>query len=491
MRTKGMRTMRGAVIAALAGTVALGAAAGLGSGAQPVRAAVGLGVANGTVNAGADHVAVGSGVFPNFKSGAIDSWVPLSHAHVDNSPFAEGTATPLDTGPGAQTVAGTASKQQPQYAEARYPKADSTADTFGSPGGPYAHVTAVQGSATATANLAGGGVPAGPPAPGQSTTRAAGLAALDAALQAWRARFLTPAAALAYPAVHPDAAEPDGVLAGTSSASVAIDPATGLVDSGDARVGSASFAGGSVLVRNVHISVSVTNAGTPHQTSTVDLGQVTVGGMPVSVGSGGVSLSNGAVVPLDQLQQATEQLNTALAKGGLTLRAVAPAVTSSGNQVTVDATGIHVDVQQPAIAPGVPTQFVEHTVGEVFADLLAVPAASQPELLPLLPVSPGSGTAPASTGQSGSSTGGSSLGAGSGSLSGSTGGGTSSLVGSSPGSTPRGATGARGGPAPSMVTTGATRQKPLWLLLLYFMWQALVFGAAVSLWWWRAARTAG
>jgi hypothetical protein len=41
-----------------------------------------------------------------------------------------------------------------------------------------------------------------------------------------------------------------------------------------------------------------------------------------------------------------------------------------------------------------------------------------------------------------------------------------------------------------MVTTGVAPQKPLWLLLLYFMWQALVIGTAVSLWWWRAARTA-
>jgi hypothetical protein len=40
------------------------------------------------------------------------------------------------------------------------------------------------------------------------------------------------------------------------------------------------------------------------------------------------------------------------------------------------------------------------------------------------------------------------------------------------------------------VATGVVREKPLWLLLLYFMWQALVIGAAVSLWWWRAARPA-
>jgi hypothetical protein len=468
--------MRRAVIAALAGTVALGGAAALGSGAHPVRAAVSLGVANGTVNAAADHVAVGSGVFPNFKSGAVDSWVPLAHAHVDNSPFAEGTASPLDTGPGGQTAAGTASKQQPQYAEARYPKADTTADTVGSPGGPYAHASAVQGAAAATATMAGGA-----PAPGgqSAAARSAQLATLDAALRAWRARFLTPAAALTHPAVHPDAAEPDGVLAGTTSVSVAVDPATGLVDGGDARVGSASFGGGSVLIRNLHVSVSITNAGVPHQASTVDLGEVTVGGMPVSVGSGGVSLSNGAVVPVDQLQQATEQLNTALAKGGLSLRAVAPTVTTSGNQATVVATGIHVDVQQPPTAPGVPTQFVEHTVGEVFADSLAVPATPLPELLPL------SAAAATGAGQSDSSTGGR-AGTTASSLGGSGAGGTSSPSSST--STPRGGTGAH--LSPGMVTTGVAPQKPLWLLLLYFMWQALVIGTAVSLWWWRAARAA-
>jgi hypothetical protein len=397
---------------------------------------------------------------------------------VDNSPFAEGTASPLDTGPGGQTVAGTASRQQPQYAEARYPRADTTADTVGSPGGPYAHASAVQGAAAATATLAGGA-----PAPGgqSAAARSAQLAALDAALQAWRVRFLTPAAALTHPAVHPDAAEADGVLAGTSAVSVAVDPATGLIDGGDARVGSASFGGGSVLIRNLHVNVSITNAGVPRQTSTVDLGQVSVGGMPVSVGSGGVSLSNGAVVPVDQLQQATDQLNAALAKGGLTLRAVAPTVTTSGNQATVVASGIHVDVQQPPTAPGVPTQFVEHTVGEVFADSLAVPATPLPELLPLLPLSPATGAGP-----SGSSSG-SAAGTAASSLGGSGAGGTSSPPSST--SSPRGSTGAHS-LSPGMVTTGVARQKPLWLLLLYFMWQALVLGTAVSLWWWRAARTA-
>src|SRR5207237_189538 len=246
---KGMRGLRGAVITALVGGVALAAAAGLGLGVGTVRASVSLGVANGTVNAGADHIAVGTGLFPNFKSGAIDTWVPLAHAHVDNSPFAEGTASPLDTGPIGQTAAGAASKPQPQYAEARFPKADNTADTVG-----------------------------------------------------------------------------------TATSSVSIAPSSGLVDGGDARVATASFGGGSVLIRGLHVSVAVTNAGDPHQTSSIDIGQVSVGGMPVTVGSGGVSLSNGAMVPVDQLQQATEQLNSALAQGGIGLRAVAPLVTRSNNQ---------------------------------------------------------------------------------------------------------------------------------------------------------------
>ncbi|HEX3606456.1 MAG TPA: hypothetical protein VH134_11075 [Candidatus Dormibacteraeota bacterium] len=477
-----MRRMRRAVIAAVAGALSVAPAVlGLGTTTIGVRAAVGLGVANGTVTAGADHVALGTGVFPNFKSGAIDSWLPLAHAHVDNSPFAEGTASPLDTGPVGQTAAGAASRPQPQYAEARFPKADNTADTVGNPGGPYAHASAVQGSAAATATVAGGA-----PAPGGQEARPAQLAALDAALAAWRAEFLTPTAALMYPRVHPDAAEPDGVAGGATNAAVSIDPASGLQDGGDVRVASASFGGGSVLIRGVHVAVTVSNGGTPHPTTTVDLGQVTVGGMPVVVGSGGVALANGAVVPIDQLQAASQQLNAALAKGGLTLRAVAPAVTSSGNQVTIDATGIHVDVQQPPTAPGVPQQFVEHTVGEVFADSLAVPAAPSAELLPLLPLSP-----------SATSAGGADTGGGTGTASGSTSGSSSSGLGggggtayppapAAGGSTP----GSRAG-SPAMIATGVIREKPLWLLLLYFMWQALIIGTAVSLWWWRAARTAG
>jgi hypothetical protein len=485
------------LLAGLAGAIAMAALAGAGAGPRPAEAAASLAVANGTVDAAVDHVAAGSGAFSNFTSGVLDSWLPLAHAHVDNSPFAEGTASPLDTGPAGQTVAGAASRPQPQYAEARFPRAGDATDTVGAPGGPSAHAAASQGAASATATLAGGASPAAPGAPalpGAAATtagsgapagdpaatasaardRAARLAALDAALSAWRARFLSPGVALQHPAVHPDAAEPDGAAAGTATASVSLDPAAGLLDGGDARVASVSFGGGAVVIRNLHVRVTIVNNGTPQATSAVDLGEVTVGGVPVTVGSDGVSLPGAAGVPADQLQPASQQLNAALAQGGLALRALAPAVTTSGGQETVDASVLHVGVAQPPTAPGVPRQFVDHTIGEVFADSLAVtgePGAPLP--LPLLPARPPSaaageprtaeGTAPA---------------------------GGASLPGEAAGSAPSGDVTpppGRGRPGPTLATAGLAREKPAWLLLLYFAWQALVLGTALSLWWWRAA----
>src|SRR3954451_23107038 len=74
-------------------------------------------VINGTVNAASDHEIIGSSAFPNFTTGAVDNYYAMAHSHVDNSPFAEGTASPADTGPIGQTAAA-GNTQQPQYADA-------------------------------------------------------------------------------------------------------------------------------------------------------------------------------------------------------------------------------------------------------------------------------------------------------------------------------------------------------------------------------------
>ena len=109
-------------------------------------------VLNATVNAASDHEIVGSSAFPNFATGAVDNYYSLAHSHVDNSPFAQGTASPADTGPVGQTAAA-GNTQQPQYADARWPGGPDKA-TYGDQGGPYAHAKAGEFNAAAAASEA-------------------------------------------------------------------------------------------------------------------------------------------------------------------------------------------------------------------------------------------------------------------------------------------------------------------------------------------------
>jgi hypothetical protein len=123
-------------------------------------------VLNGTVNAASDHEIIGSSAFPNFTTGAVDNYYAMAHSHVDNSPFAQGTASPADTGPIGQTAAA-GNTQQPQYADARWP-GDSGKATYGNQGGPYATAEAGEYRATADASEATNGL-SGPGVGGQST----------------------------------------------------------------------------------------------------------------------------------------------------------------------------------------------------------------------------------------------------------------------------------------------------------------------------------
>jgi len=113
-------------------------------------------VINGTVNAASAHEIAGSSAFPNFATGAVDNYYALAHSHVDNSPSAEGRASPADSGPIGQTAAA-GHFQQPQYADARWP-GDSGKATYGSQGGPYAVAEASEYHATAEASLASNGL---------------------------------------------------------------------------------------------------------------------------------------------------------------------------------------------------------------------------------------------------------------------------------------------------------------------------------------------
>jgi mucin-2 len=157
-------------------------ATSLGSADDPNSPGARFFVINGTVYAASDHAIVGSSAFPNYASGAVDNYYSLAHSHVDNSPFAEGTATPFDTGPIGQTAAA-GNFQQSQYADARWPGGPDKA-TFGSQGGPYAIADADVYRGQAEASMPSNGLSG----PGVKLPKGVD-GKLQTALAAWKAKF--------------------------------------------------------------------------------------------------------------------------------------------------------------------------------------------------------------------------------------------------------------------------------------------------------------
>jgi len=146
-------------------------------------------VVNGTVNAASDHEILGTSAFPNFTTGAVDNYYSMAHSHVDNSPFAEGTASPADTGPIGQTAAA-GQFQQPQYADARWPGSGSGTAAYGTKGQPYAEAAAGEYTATAAASEATNGLSG----PGLDGKKAPALPAgfdlrLRQALAGWKSKW--------------------------------------------------------------------------------------------------------------------------------------------------------------------------------------------------------------------------------------------------------------------------------------------------------------
>lgn len=180
-----------------------------------------------------------------------------------------------------------------------------------------------------------------------------------------------------------------------------------------------------------------------------------------------------------------------------------PGSGSPGVEETVTATGVHIVFTQPVDQSGVPAQFAEHILGEVSLHSLAVPAGPLPNLnlsSPSALSSPTSATTgTASCGKTGGghalrttksggglTTGGSSSAGGSSASSGGALGASSGLspsAASSLGSSAQPTTGSTGSGVPAEFA--AALRKPLWLLLAYLAWQALVIGTGASLWNWR------
>ncbi len=414
-------------------------------------------VVNGTVTAGGDHISAGNDAFPNFATGAIDNRYPLASAHVDNS-SSQGYGSPIDTGPLGQTGAATAGVQQPQYASAKYPP-KATSVTVGSP--PVLYSTAHAAENTASSDSAVARISTVPAAAARA--RAASIDRLDRALADWRHEFLTADDNARYPFVAGKASDPDGAQGLTALTTSNFDPKAGLLSvDADAHIEHASFGGGAIALDDVHLDVSITNNGTPTPKITIDIGGASVGGVPVTIGTEGVSVAGTAVPGTSGvIDQANAGLQQALASGGFTIAAVQPVITKGNNQVSIEATAVRVRFEGGDVAPGVPGSFVENDIGEAFAFSLAVPSNAVPSAGPTA-VGGLTNNAP-----------------------------TTSFIPGSPGSpgspgTPTSSSGGSYAMPESAQARKAVANKPLWLLLLYFAWQSSIVGSAAALWLWRA-----
>jgi hypothetical protein len=237
----------------------------------------------------------------------------------------------------------------------------------------------------------------------------------------------------------------------------------------------------------VHTAVTITNAGTPKADVVTTVGDVMVGGVPVSVGLDGVTVGP-QTVPADQLQQATAQLNAILAAAGITVGTLAPAIKTTAKQETVTATAATVTIDQP----GPPEQTVRHNLGNVFVDNLAIPSLPAAEA-PLVgnPVgNPADGltgvSAPAGAASSGFAP---IAPAGTGSTAAAASTSASGASGAASSAAPAGSSSPDATLGP--VNLAGQSLKPKWLLAMYVVWQLVMLGTGASVWWWRSARRAG
>ena len=272
----------------------------------------------------------------------------------------------------------------------------------------------------------------------------------------WRARFLTADDAARFPARLAAADTPDGADGMSAVTETNFDPNTGILTlRGDSRVARVTLGSGAIVLRGVHTLIKMVDDGSgPKSQTTVDVVAAEVGGVPVTIGPDGISVAGNQVPGLgDGVQQASAQLNTALAQSGWTLSTVKPSVTQTTDEKTIDATSVMVKFVQPPAAPGVPTGYFTMWIGQVFADQL--------------------GTVGEALGGAGGNLGGGTPG---------TPGGSQFIPGTQ---------GTQGTPG-NLSSGGGTNQsglahllktKPMYLLLLYFLWQSLIIGTGASLWW--------
>jgi len=160
---------------------------------------------------------------------------------------------------------------------------------------------------------------------------------------------------------------------------------------------------------------------------------------------------------------------------------------------------------QPVNQSGVPSQYVEHILGEVFVDSLATPETTEGEpngATPTLDLCNSNGkhsggkkhaggkTSGVAAARAGGSSGGGSASSGSGSsLSSSSSAQPASSLTAGDGSTEPTSGSIESGQQSLPARFVSALHKPLWLLLAYLVWQGLMIATGVGLWRWHRGAT--
>ncbi len=402
----------------------------VGHAAQSDAQADSFSIYNGRVAAAADREQVGTEVDVGFDGGAVNNYYPMARVDVATA-GTNAAASPADTGPFAQAVFAGQNVTQPQYVYAQYPGDQNPPAYSAGPATASASVTPASGTASAT-----------------------------------------------YGAVGNTASSPlssaDGSDGGTASVTSFFDTSLGFVTVGDSRVHHASYGAGMLVLEDVHVTVKVSSlgAGAFSKSISVTVGGATVNAngtaIPVTIDQNGVTVAQ-QNAPVDQVQSVSNTINQELQQAGITVHTVAPQVVQQGPNLHVEAEGVVVDVLQVGTPPGVPHQFVRHTLGEVVLDNEAVLAPPAPDL--------GAVTGSADLGSTTTEA------PVSGSTEVSTSGGsvavqTPQVV---PPTTPK-VVRLRPVRAPAASLSGVlTEPRANWLLLAYLAWQALMFALAGAL----------
>ncbi|MFN2464283.1 MAG: hypothetical protein ABR573_10330 [Candidatus Dormibacteria bacterium] len=293
----------------------------------------------GIAHAAGVHAVYYTATLSDLSTGAVDNRYPLTNTYQDVAPSSNARASTEDGGPLLNTLyaLGKSSKEFP-YAVAQFPATpQAPADSKCDPNQPDAGHQCPNGTASAHARevtATADGVYSGNPG-------TAGSPSFDNAT-----------------------AHNDSIVNADGS----------LVVSSHSHVGTASFGGGALVVKNTDVVTKVVSAaGIGRATAVVAPGDVTYLGQPVRVTDQGVTVG-GQTVPVGGLS--TGNGVSALSFKVFT---VAPESSHDGPRASILATGLHVVVTQQAIAGSnaVPPNSVEYILGEGQADGFAIPAGPQ------------------------------------------------------------------------------------------------------------------